>query len=83
MATPSSHLMLADRAEVHKSCKSLELIANVLNDYCQAADIMVSTQKKLSKALREAHNLKGVNDIVGENEWHPFHCILRSCRLNQ
>lgn len=73
MATSTAIPILADRADVHKSCKSLESIANALNDYCQAADSLVLTQKKLAKALREIHNLKGVSDLIGTVKPHSLH----------
>ena len=56
---------LAERNEIHKSCKTLESVVNVLNDYCEAANAIVSLQKKLAKALREAAAAKCVVDIPG------------------
>ena len=56
---------LAERNEIHKSCKTLESVVNVLNDYCEAANAIVSLQKKLAKALREAAVAKCVADIPG------------------
>lgn len=56
---------LAERNEIHKSCKTLESVVNVLNDYCEAANAIVSLQKKLAKALREAATAKCVVDIPG------------------
>ncbi|TCD67074.1 hypothetical protein EIP91_000587 [Steccherinum ochraceum] len=50
----STSLAIADRADIHKSCKSVELLVNVLNDYCQVADALVALQKKLVKALRDS-----------------------------
>ncbi|EIW57849.1 uncharacterized protein TRAVEDRAFT_150499 [Trametes versicolor FP-101664 SS1] len=54
---------LAERAEVHKSCKTLESVVNILNDYCEAANAIVQLQKKLAKALREAASPKCVSEI--------------------
>ncbi|KAI0833779.1 hypothetical protein BC628DRAFT_1307875 [Trametes gibbosa] len=54
---------LAERAEIHKSCKTLESVVNVLNDYCDAANAIVQLQKKLAKALREAATSKCVSEI--------------------
>lgn len=56
---------IADRADVHKSCKSLEVVVNVLNDYCEAATAIVAIQKKLAKALREAASTRCVSEIAG------------------
>ena len=67
MAATTNTVVLADRAEVHKSCRSLEQIANVLNDYCQAADLLASTGKKLAKALKEVQSLKGTSDVIGRS----------------
>ncbi|KAI0326052.1 hypothetical protein GY45DRAFT_164841 [Cubamyces sp. BRFM 1775] len=59
----SSSSPLAERAEIHKSCKTLESVVNILNDYCEAANAIVQLQKKLAKALREAASPKCVNEI--------------------
>ncbi|KAI0654648.1 hypothetical protein C8Q70DRAFT_1058242 [Cubamyces menziesii] len=59
----SSSSPLAERAEIHKSCKTLESVVNILNDYCEAANAIVQLQKKLAKALREAASSKCVNEI--------------------
>ncbi|KAI0706761.1 hypothetical protein C8T65DRAFT_577221 [Cerioporus squamosus] len=61
MSTPSGGL--AERNEIHKSCKTLESVVNILNDYCEAANAIVSLQKKLAKALREAASVKCVAEI--------------------
>ena len=58
--------ILSERADVHKSCKSMETIVNVLNDYCEAAGALVSLQKKLAKALRETAGLKATGEIACE-----------------
>ncbi|KAJ7756485.1 hypothetical protein DFH07DRAFT_820739 [Mycena maculata] len=55
---------LAERVDIHKSCKSLETLLNVLNDYCEAAGAVVLLQKKLAKALRETANLKVTGEIA-------------------
>ncbi|KAI1786752.1 hypothetical protein LXA43DRAFT_753753 [Ganoderma leucocontextum] len=54
---------LAERTEIHKSCKTLESVVNILNDYCEAANAIVSLQKKLAKALRESASAKCVAEI--------------------
>lgn len=56
---------LAERSEIHKSCKTLESVVNILNDYCEAANAIVALQKKLAKALREAASVKCVAEIPG------------------
>ncbi|KAI0749964.1 hypothetical protein C8Q80DRAFT_1100838 [Daedaleopsis nitida] len=61
MAAPTGPL--AERTEIHKSCKTLETVVNVLNDYCEAANAIVTLQKKLAKALRESASAKCVAEI--------------------
>jgi hypothetical protein len=62
---PPTQPVLWERAEIHKSCKSLETLVNVLNDYCEAASAIVALQKKLAKALRETAGLKVTGEIAG------------------
>lgn len=66
MATQASVPILSERTDVHKSCKSLEAVVNLCNDYCEAAAAVVQLQKKLAKALREAAALKCTTEIAGE-----------------
>ncbi|THH08911.1 hypothetical protein EW145_g2368, partial [Phellinidium pouzarii] len=56
---------LIERIDIHKSCKALETIANVFNDYCQAAESLAVEQKKLARALKDAVGLKATNGLVG------------------
>lgn len=70
---PNQPLTLAERSDIHKSCKSLETLLNVLNDYCEAATAIVALQKKLAKALRETANSKVTNDIAGTLYPSPEH----------
>lgn len=56
---------LAERADVHKSCKSIETLLSVFNDYCEAAGAVVNLQKKLAKALKETASLKVTGEIAG------------------
>jgi hypothetical protein len=58
-------LPLAERADIHKSCKSLETLLGILNDYCEAAAAVAVLQKKLAKALRETAGLKVTGQIPG------------------
>ncbi|KAJ7170732.1 hypothetical protein C8R43DRAFT_980811 [Mycena crocata] len=64
MASTQGQPFLAERVDIHKSCKSLETLLNVLNDYCEAAGAVVLLQKKLAKALRETANLKVTGEIA-------------------
>lgn len=61
MSAPS----LAARPDVHKSCKTLEAVVNLLNDYCEAAAAIITVQKKLAKALREAAAAKVATEVPG------------------
>lgn len=59
------HTTLAERADIHKSCKSIETLLNILNDYCEAASVVVALEKKLAKALRETASSKVTNEVAG------------------
>jgi hypothetical protein len=65
MATSYEPLSLAERPDIHKSCKSLETLLNVLNDYCEAIGSVSVLQKKLAKALRETAGMKITGEIAG------------------
>jgi hypothetical protein len=58
MSTPDYPPNAFTREDVHKSCKSLETVVNLLNGYCEAANAMVLLQKKLVKAIRETASMK-------------------------
>lgn len=60
----NSTVPLAERAEIHKSCKALETLLNVFNDYCEAAGAVVALQKKLAKVLKETSGLKTTGEIA-------------------
>lgn len=64
MASTPLPTALADRTEIHKSCRSLETVVNLLNDYCEAARAVVILQKKLAKALKEAAGLKATTEVA-------------------
>ena len=66
MASPSSSSqpVLSERSDVHKSCKSLETLLNLLNDYCEAAGAVVMLQKKLAKALKETAGQKATGELA-------------------
>ncbi|KAL5526300.1 hypothetical protein ACEPAF_8023 [Sanghuangporus sanghuang] len=61
----AANVPLIERTDIHKSCKALEGIVNAFNDYCQAAEALALVQKKLSRALKDAVGLKGVNELAG------------------
>lgn len=62
---PPTQPTIYERVDIHKSCKSLETLVNILNDYCEAASSIVALQKKLAKALRETAGLKVTGNIPG------------------
>ncbi|KAI0762053.1 hypothetical protein BC629DRAFT_1738152 [Irpex lacteus] len=55
---------IAERADIHKSCKAIEGVVNLLNDYCDAAAAIAAIQKKLAKAVREASSIRSTNEIA-------------------
>ena len=57
MSTPDHASNLA-REDVHKSCKSLETVVNLLNGYCEATNAIVLLQRKLAKAIRDTASMK-------------------------
>jgi hypothetical protein len=64
-ATPPGPPLLAERADIHKSCKVIESLLNVLDDYSQVASAMATLEKKLAKAMRELAGLKITADTAG------------------
>ncbi|KAJ3885159.1 hypothetical protein GG344DRAFT_70776, partial [Lentinula edodes] len=64
MATPALQPPLAERIDIHKSCKSFETLLSVFNDYCEAASAVVTLQKKMAKALRETASMKVTGEIA-------------------
>jgi hypothetical protein len=66
MSSPTTSPRPAERRDIHKSCRTLETLVNVLNDYCEAAEAIVALQRKLSKALKEAASLKTTSEIAGD-----------------
>jgi len=63
MASLSTAPALVERTEIHKSCKSIEALLSVLNEYCEAAGAVISLQKKLAKALKDAASTKATAEI--------------------
>ncbi|KAJ4477213.1 hypothetical protein J3R30DRAFT_3703474 [Lentinula aciculospora] len=64
MATSNSQPPLAERIDIHKSCKSFETLLSVFNDYCEAAGAVVTLQKKMAKALKETAGMKVTGEIA-------------------
>jgi hypothetical protein len=69
MATAHVPSPLAERTEIHKSCKCLENLLNFLNDYCEAMGTVAGLEKKLAKALREIAGVKMTPETAGPS---PF-----------
>lgn len=65
MTSGGGQIVLAERVDIHKSCKSLETLVNALNDYCEAAGAIVNLEKRLAKALRETAGLKVTGEVSG------------------
>ncbi|KAF8626979.1 hypothetical protein AX15_004572 [Amanita polypyramis BW_CC] len=65
MATmPSAPPFLAERTDIHKSCKAIESLLIILDNYNQVASAMVTLEKKLAKAMRELASSKVTGDIA-------------------
>lgn len=58
MASIQSAQAVAERVDIHKSCRALEAIVNLLDDYSEAARAIVTLHKKLAKALKDAAAVK-------------------------
>ncbi|KAJ3753607.1 hypothetical protein EV360DRAFT_53188 [Lentinula raphanica] len=54
---------LAERIDIHKSCKAFETLLSVFNDYCEAAGAVATLQKKMAKVLRETASMKVTGEI--------------------
>ncbi|KAI6108132.1 hypothetical protein F5141DRAFT_1120839 [Pisolithus sp. B1] len=54
--TPTAHP--ADRSDVHKSCRTIEVLVGALTDYCESARAFAAAQKKLVRALKDAAGIK-------------------------
>ncbi|KAH9031087.1 hypothetical protein EDB84DRAFT_1493549 [Lactarius hengduanensis] len=65
MASVQPVQAVAERPDIHKSCKALEVVVNLLDDYSEAARAIVTLHKKLAKALREVSTVKPTGDIPG------------------
>lgn len=62
--TPSAPPLIAERADIHKSCKAIESLLNLLDDYSQVTSAMATLEKKLAKAIRELAGLKITGEIA-------------------
>jgi hypothetical protein len=58
-------MAVAERVDIHKSCRALEAIVNLLDDYSEAARAIVTLHKKLAKALKDAATVKPTGEIPG------------------
>jgi hypothetical protein len=74
---------LAERPDIHKSCKSIENLLAVFNDYCEAAGAIVTLQKKLAKALRETAGMKATTEIAGMACLVPHEVYVNSTASSQ
>lgn len=54
-----------DRVVIHKSCRALKAIVDLLDDYSEAARAIVTLHKKLAKALKDAATVKPTGEIPG------------------
>ncbi|KAF9036164.1 hypothetical protein BJ165DRAFT_1354726 [Panaeolus papilionaceus] len=64
MSASNNTPALAERNDIHKSCRSIEALLTVLNEYCEAAGAIVVLQKKLAKALRETAGLRVTGEVA-------------------
>ncbi|CAA7267113.1 unnamed protein product [Cyclocybe aegerita] len=66
-----------ERTDIHKSCKSIEALLNILNEYCEAAGAVVALQKKLAKSLKDMASLKTTAETAA-NAMHASAAIFES-----
>jgi hypothetical protein len=69
-------MAVAERVDIHKSCRALEGIVNLLDDYSEAARAIVTLHKKLAKALKDAATVKPTGEIPGASSY-PFVTLCR------
>jgi len=55
----------AERHDIHKSCRTIEVLVSTLTDYCEAASTLASLQKKVARALKDAAGIKGGVEYAG------------------
>jgi hypothetical protein len=75
----AQQIPLSERADVHKSCKSLELLVQAFSEYAEAVAGIVALQRKLAKALKETAALK----VTGEIACRCFHPPTPLCQAKQ
>jgi hypothetical protein len=66
---------VAERGDIHKSCRALEAIVHLLDDYSEAARAIVTLHKKLARALKDAVAVKPTGEIPSASS-----CTFRTCR---
>lgn len=77
---PANNVPNIDRPDVHRSAKALEQIIALFHDYCQAIGACVSIQKKMSRAMKEAANVKGTHATASQSTRSMlFPCLLYEC----
>lgn len=67
MSSPDHSPNNLAREDIHKSCKSLETVVNLLNGYCEAASTVVILQKKLVKAIRDTASMKASPTVASNH----------------
>jgi len=65
MASIQAVHAVAERVDIHKSCRALEAIVNLLDDYSEAARGIVTLHKKLAKALKDVAAVKPTGEVPG------------------
>lgn len=58
-------MSVAERADIDKSCRAVQTIVNLLDDYSEAARAIVTLHKQLAKALKDAAAVKPTGEIPG------------------
>lgn len=59
--------MSLTRADIHKGALGLEQIAACFHELAGAADMIVSAQRKLSRALKEGASSKGCPEVASQS----------------
>lgn len=66
MSTSNPTLPIMERAEVHRSAKTLEGLIAVFHDYCQTVTACANLQKKLARSMKDAAGVKTIHASAGE-----------------
>ena len=64
MNSQTNPIALAERTDIHKSCKALETIVNSFNDFCQASEALAHAQKRFAKSLKDAAGMKVTGELA-------------------